>query len=410
MIVVEHIEYGNAILGDGIDVSNSIKRIFEEYRIPNSDSILEGLDLSTFRQKKGTSLTTILGKRLAPFISEKQKAELLKKIRELYPIEGQYKLTLYPPSKFDEIIIEDGGSCFRKGGCNRGHFEALVHLFASRRDVVPYYTLIEQKQNGTKTSTTRAWCWFYRNKKITIFQNFYGAYPMKLLRFPVACMAGKLMNLDIENIRLAIKTNKTMPIYTNGDELLIVYPSSYSSSEEAWEDFLQAEVECPLCHALVSIGELEYGDGIVGCTCFEDIGRCEDCGDRLHIDSLVYIESMDRYVCEACYTRQYESCSRCGDIFYKSDMLIISNEYYCGDCYENLFEEGEVGHCGGCGRVFWTESLSDGICRDCCSKFFVCSSCHSVLLPKHTYFVGNNPYCKECYYDDNFFAADSPIL
>ena len=39
---------------------------------------------------------------------------------------------------------------------------------------------------------------------------------------------------------------------------------------------------------------------------------CEDCGERVHVDGIVFIENLGRDVCVDCCDRNYIRCDECG--------------------------------------------------------------------------------------------------
>lgn len=57
--------------------------------------------------------------------------------------------------------------------------------------------------------------------------------------------------------------------------------------------------------------------------CNDDWGECEDCGGIFPATELVYMECLDREVCENCCRENYIVCERCDDYEYKEDARTV---------------------------------------------------------------------------------------
>lgn len=83
----------------------------------------------------------------------------------------------------------------------------------------------------------------------------------------------------------------------------------------------------------------EIASGVYVCPdCFEHYKKCEECGEYVHEDDLIYIENERISVCEDCYDEHFITCCACNEIIrsdesYQSD----AGDTYCQYCYDERF-------------------------------------------------------------------------
>lgn len=106
---------------------------------------------------------------------------------------------------------------------------------------------------------------------------------------------------------------------------------------------------------------------------------CNDCGEIIEQNDVVYIPSIDACVCETCLSRHYSHCNDCGDYFPNNRGLHDDHVSYCENCQDNY-------------------------CR--------CDDCGSLIYSNDVYVNDNGCYCQYCYIADddsnnNFYSRDS---
>ena len=87
-----------------------------------------------------------------------------------------------------------------------------------------------------------------------------------------------------------------------------------------------------------------WGGAYICQYCYENyFVTCEDCGEIYFEDNIVWIENLEKHVCNSCY-EDYTTCSECGEVHYTDDMNEHNGLYYCDSCYENIdiVEENEA--------------------------------------------------------------------
>ena len=108
--------------------------------------------------------------------------------------------------------------------------------------------------------------------------------------------------------------------------------------------------------------------------CEDCVTYCEDCESYHTNDDIVYINELDRYVCNSCYENNYSRCEHCDEV-YANDSLTktADGNYVCPTCLEYYYTEIEgefyrnedVRYCKNCGQAFIGE---DDFCSEECAK------------------------------------------
>ena len=103
--------------------------------------------------------------------------------------------------------------------------------------------------------------------------------------------------------------------------------------------------------------------------CEDCVTYCDECGEYEINDRVRYVESTDRYVCDACLEYNYVCCDECGEYVPCCDTYYVESEdrYVCDYCRENEFER-----CHGCGQLVRNADIemydSDWYCPDCIER------------------------------------------
>jgi len=140
------------------------------------------------------------------------------------------------------------------------------------------------------------------------------------------------------------------------------------------EDMAVTCIECGAIHDrdyATRIGD-NYYCNIRDDECLINAGYnlCEDCNTWVEADSLIYIENLERSVCESCY-EYYDRCANCGEVITREDSRGTSDGRVCENCYENYYAE-----CSVCGESYLESDLetreSD---NDDEENEYICLSC-----------------------------------
>lgn len=88
-----------------------------------------------------------------------------------------------------------------------------------------------------------------------------------------------------------------------------------------------SSIETMMCDSC----ESEYGDS-------ENYIICGCCGRRVYIDDAYFIESIDEYCCENCWSANIVACDECGEEILREDAIYDRNTeaYYCSNCAHQL--------------------------------------------------------------------------
>jgi hypothetical protein len=93
--------------------------------------------------------------------------------------------------------------------------------------------------------------------------------------------------------------------------------------------------------------------------------RCENCGTGLMDDQVLY-GADDLIYCEHCYYERFDSCSYCGETYWKEDITAVDYDYVCQGCLERHYTI-----CDGCGDfirnadVHYDEETDTSYCETC---------------------------------------------
>jgi hypothetical protein len=283
--------------------------------------------------------------------------------------------------------LGDENSCFRSGGCNEGSVHWLCmedEEYGRAKFVVFHY----KDKMGNKEGVGR--CWVYQMSSYAIFAtNFYSKhFDIKAghFKYPVVRLLRKLFELS-EETRFTFGKNINLPIYLNGDGLIIYEKEHYSQSDEVIETARKIESKCMICKKVTTIDrlfrlekEMLYEDkdirGLIVCSeClnfYEGAEMCAGCGEYYHRDELLYHEN--DYWCEDCFDERFSQCYICEEYYWKDEMIVDrEGNWLCLDC-ANTHRRA----CIVCGEWFYPEEVTKYTNPEI-KAIHVCDNCEAEL-------------------------------
>jgi len=284
-------------------------------------------------------------------IEEEEKiiSKLLSEIRNWYGEEGTLRFYLYEPKAFFDFqgLCGDENSCFRTGGCNEAH---SIWMSEYMEDEFRFIVIKFYDKEDIHIGQGRCWLYIIDNNAV-FATNFYSVgFDIKrhCFKYPIARGIRQLMGWKDAHFT---RKDVPLPIYLNGDGLIIWNPKVYASSDDVIRKVEKENTGiCMNCGKRYPLHELDYldsdyylrdydgvlGSGIVCYDCKDNVERayrCEHCGrsvpesEAYLIDDLVY--------CETCYCELYVVCEICGEDVYREDAIIDAyGNYLCPDCLE----------------------------------------------------------------------------
>jgi len=443
----------------------------EFYEMVESEAKERQWDLSFFRNKKNEPVQNLFKKIIRQIcktanlsLTNDQLSRILNTVRKCYSDEGILSAGLYPAEAFMKRTkyeipddLGDLASCFRVGGCNEG---SALWLWEEDMEYGRATLVVFHYQSGSKVGVGRCWA-FYLDGAVYV-TNFYSKhFEIKDDRFkkPIVRLVRKLFGLS-ENVRYAVGKYSPLPIYLNGDGIVIYEPSQYKNSDEVL--FLMGELEsfCRWCSSYSSIKSLtryEYEvsykgrfiKGLIVCdTCSKELAKlelCYECNEYYDREGMVYIESRDIYVCPDCFEERWVYCDDCDRPIRRDDAFVLPDgKIVCEHCISQYGEWCEV--CGEFHFRYFIEEYDDNsrirlhklinrrgesfrdICDRCAERYireFNCSCCGSRVQYLLTEFMEDEiiremvrlEMCPSCYYnrkndlfDDAFMGREHPSL
>jgi len=389
------------LAGENVEIAWNLNKFIERVR---EEVERRKIDLKKFKNEKGEPITNLF-KRIIREVAKESNIELnndalsrlLNFVRNQYSTAGTLTGALYPARAFyyrEEFAIPDfyktgdDNSCFRFGGCNEGSGEWLINednKFDRAKFVVFHY----KPHSGNKEGWGR--CWAYKVSDQSIFAtNFYSkGFEIKAqwLKYALVRVLRSLFDLS-ENVKFAIGKNIYLPIYLNGDGLIIYEKRAYQSSDEVVQASEKIQSECMHCGILVKLGdlrrfqeELNHIQGAIICSdCYEyfsNLETCEGCEEQFYRDDMYYHD--DAYWCENCYIERFQRCEICGEVFLRSEMRVDRDGYWlCSECALEYRRQ-----CGVCGEWVYPDEVRTyevlnvylGI-----EEIYVCKECEQDLI------------------------------
>lgn len=111
-----------------------------------------------------------------------------------------------------------------------------------------------------------------------------------------------------------------------------------------------------------TIGDYSYCQSCYG----EYAAYCEDCDCTVHIENSVYLENIERSVCDSC-SGSYPTCDSCNEQFEESNMVCVTadDSTVCSSCFaEDYFECYECGDSDK-NENMQTDDSNDSLCVSC---------------------------------------------
>jgi ribosomal protein S27AE len=431
-------------LGKAGDVVWNLKRFIERVE---QEVESRKIDLRKFRNQKNEPITNMF-KRIIKEVAKESNiqlsndslSKLLNYIRSQYSTAGILSAGLYPAEAFlkreyysipDDL--GDTGSCFRAGGCNEG---SALWLIKENKVYERAWFVVFHYKSGSREGYGR--CWAYTMPNAVYATNFY-SYRFEIkdegFRYPIIRLIRKLFNLS-ENVKFATGRSAPLPIYLNGDSIIIYEPSHYESSYKVLDTMEHLMSRCLWCQDEVEIRNLTKHDnpiyyspvgdrvnGLIVCSqCLyeiEDTVECEDCGSTVHRDDTRYIDGYG-YVCDDCFEYGWFFCDEC-DEPHRRDYGVVTSDgrmlcdycarrigAFCDECGDFILFDDDI-------KTIETYSILEGrwtitvqLCSQCADthlRKYQCIKCGSTQMYLDRDYIRNATVrnmvrldlCPECY-------------
>jgi hypothetical protein len=408
-------------LGDGFQLYKFVRAITSELESRN-------WDIRQFRNEKNATILNVFKKVVRELAREEGKelsndalSRILNVVRQGYSQPGKIETFLFPASAFRErekwgIVVDlgDANSCFLKGKTSEGNVDWLIK---ENEEYKRAYFVVFHYKYGDKEGYGR--CWAYKVKGAVYATNFYSdGFDIKALGFRliVVELLKKLFEISEEVLFCEISDRKILPIYLNGDGLLLWELAKYRSSEGVKKAIKRLKTKCLWCGGETNMSILtryfvpiQYQgrvvDGLVVCrTCYLRLRarsvRCGGCGDFGHRENMFYVEGYG-YFCEVCFNEVFFYCDECHRPRLRDEAVFPwDNRVICIDCAR---ERGAF--CLFCHEYYYFEEDAVGIKmyeitgEERMVRDYVCDRCAEEYLGSYT--------CKECGREVHYFIGDN---
>jgi len=301
---------------------------------------------------------------------EKVIAKLLNEVRNWYGEEGVLKFELYESEAFFEFqgTCGDEHSCFRTGGCNEAH---AVWMSEYMEDEFRFIVIKFYDKEDVYIGQGR--CWLYIIDDGAVFvTNFYSiGFDIKrhCFRYPIVRGIRQLMGWRDAHFT---RKDVPLPVYLNGDGLIIWNPKVYNASDEIIKEISETKR-----------------------------GVCMNCGESFPLYSLTYLDD-DYYlrdygeilgggiVCEDCKynVEKAHRCEHCGRPVPESEAYLIDDLVYCETCYYELFVPCEICDCDIYREDAVIDAYGNCLCSDCLERYRLkCEECEEYYEEEDIVFV-----------------------
>lgn len=141
--------------------------------------------------------------------------------------------------------------------------------------------------------------------------------------------------------------------------------------------------------------------------------KCINCKEKFKLDDLTEVD--DQFYCDDCYNDLFYECDGCGEDVRKNTMLSFRDCFYCcDDCYNDHIHE-----CDYCntrnfidnGEIYYYEAYDGNLCGDCYQEvLFYCERCGEDILidEADTHEYEGEFICGMCYF--NLLIGDGYLL
>lgn len=344
---------------------------------------LAALDLSHYYMPDGAKVTKPLKKILLTFLTKKELepiwAEICKQISALYSPAFQAIAYFGDKQLIGTGEWEGRETCFNKNGINAQN-GVFIQKFKRTQVLV-----VEETGTGHKA---RCLVYFQGGRNINLFNFYYNGFRQNNLIFVEAIR--RLLSIPKITYK---KESVNLPIYRNGDGLVIHTPKSFEYTADRI-------FPCPHCDTKLPEKKMltaeEGNTHKIGCCeeCLNAGGEtCCDCGGRVDEDNSRTSDNGDTY-CEDCYFNNFAYCEHCGNDVPNDDYL---GDGYCNECGDQ---------CYNCGSVHKKDNMYTGpddecYCEECYNdKFSYCEGCE-MDVERDSMVKGpdNEYYCPDCHAD-----------
>jgi hypothetical protein len=281
----------------------------------------------------------------------------------------------------------DDGSCFLPRGCNKQHGKLL--------DASPCTGVITMLPKE-KYAKGRIIVWFKNSTTAHLINKYSDSDGREL---PHSVFARALEMLTGTTVSWKRDSTRTLPIYLNNNPMIcnVTGETNFDAVIKSYK------LKCTECGCLYNAGDSpEY----MCCDCIdsadEDRVTCEHCGERTNNDDSVCVN--DNYYCSDCYNDLYFYCEHCSTDCDRDDAVETydarghQNYTVCSECASNY---PECEHCGH--RVHEDNSFStdDGTnyCNRCVeTQTATCAACGMVSDDLDQFDDDGN--CEDCHVDE----------
>lgn len=378
-----------------IDIYPEIDTLpYEDYKVLRN--AIKELDANSYYMNDGRKITKPIKKILSKYIDrfklDSEYPLLCNKIASLYS--PSYKLKAYFGNKknLGNGIYEGYKTCFSNGGCNeisRHFLEMYPRTFVLCLEKI-------DPDNSDNIGKGRCIVYFYGGRTIYLTNFYYNGIKQNYRLFVQALR--EMLNLKKIHFKTISEMDTPLPIYLNGDSVLITDSKSFNYP-------YNRIMTCPNCKSKFKEVNLHHyvssNTHYIGCSenCLnEDNYNCDYCGRTINEDNLYTFN--DITLCENCYNDNYRYCDNCGHESLDADYFnFLNGNCYCNDCAKI---------CNDCGK---TVKIDDCIeidnlyyCIDCVDRCNDCDDWHRV---EDITLIDDIPYCKDCF--DYCHNCDSPI-
>jgi hypothetical protein len=425
-------------------------------------------NIRDFRSSKNEPISNVfkkvirmIAKEEGVSLSNDSLSRILNALRKQYSAKGKMTAGIYPPVAFRERskwniyeYLGDSESCFQRGGCNEANVDWIMLEYEKYKRA--YFTVFHYQQ-GDREGWGR--CWTFKIDNAVFATNFYSKWfeiKSECFKYTIVRLLRKLFGLS-ENVKFAVKKYAPLPIYLNGDGIVIYEPSSYQSSDEVFDKIGELESQCLWCGAWTSIKNLyrvnqtvryEGRDvsGLIVCgycsTEMENMERCEECGEFFDREEMHYVEDYG-YICQSCFEGNWFYCDECEEphhreyaVFAPDGRVLCENCAYdigarCSICGEYYYfdKEDEEGNTIQSYEILYRSWEHDEyICSKCAEKhihIYQCEECgtevryldRDYLKSSEVRAIVRMGICSVCYHkrereliENSFEGKDYPSL
>ena len=338
-------------------------------------------------------------KTMKNFISDK---EALSKLQTEYSqlvntktIKGTLCLSIHPLDYLTASVNESGwSSCFNT--FDKGEWCAsTLSLISSPNTVIAYLKADKDMNIGGIKWNNKKWRTYItisdENELIHLGKQY--PYQSEVLGNEAVAMMADLLGVETDPkeyssdyFEVSVYTPDNM--YNDADG---AYIDIYGVKDSGWKDqtidiyISPVGAICPLCGDSYSDCEFD-----VVCDSCSKGDRCSEC-DTLLGSGGIWVDSIQSYVCDACFENDYGYCYNCDEAVHYSNMREVYPEisetggqedscgytrphyhssFWCESCINNGFSSGALVECFECGEIvaYDGEEEEDFVCKDCCQE------------------------------------------